>query len=300
MKVGRLLIVISLGLGWACASSKRAQPPEIIASAGGQGTDVSEPGSASGRFGASECRACQAEACAGVEADCQSEPACAAFLTCLDACPESDAGGVEAECARACQPPKSADTAVLARAVTGCRATGYGAGCGCGPSPDAPALLSQACEPSADPDGCIKCRSERCCESREACLADDECLAYFSCVRSCDPPAASCELVCGQQHPEGWTTAALLLGCSTVLCPLASECTFKDPTPCAACGHLHCASATVDYFSSTAGRRDSICGSTCPGADCLEACSEPNPEGRALREQYLTCLTSRCLSECSD
>jgi hypothetical protein len=300
MKLGRLLIVTSLGLGWACASNTHTGAPDPAASAGAGGTDVAEQPQEPGRFGASACRTCQADACGAVETDCSSEPACAAFLACVDACPEGEAGGVETECADACPLPESAETRLLARAVTSCRTTGYGAACSCGPRASDAALLRQVCEPSDSLDSCIKCRSERCCESREACLNDEECLAYFSCVGSCESSPAACQLACGSEHPEGWAIGVQVIGCTAVLCRLESECYSKDPDPCDACNNLRCAGPTAAYLGSVTGQRAALCVALCPGVDCPDTCSEPNLEGEALRQDYLGCAIARCLSECTE
>ena len=123
-------------------------------------------------------------------------------------------------------------------------------------------------------------------------------MAYFGCMGACQPAVAACELTCGKEHPDGWRVAAELLACSTLKCPLESQCSSKDPDACVACANLHCAKLKVACLADVACRQAYICEGDCPGPDCSPDCQEPNPEGQALSEQFTSCWISHCVSEC--
>lgn len=302
MKVERLLIVSSLALGLACGSEKRPSPAAGGApSSAGADSGVSGDGaSPAGRFGASECRACLAETCAGSEMACNGEPACASYLTCLDACPVDEQGALDAECARACRLPQDAEVEALALHVSDCRDRGYGAGCGCSSARTLPPLLQQVCPASTSENACHACEDERCCETKQACLADDDCTAFLACLDQCSlSSSAACNVDCGDLYPEGYELFVTRNACVSFRCGAPSECGNDEPDPCVQCWYERCWDELLACDMSSACQRMSSCSVACGAGECRDSCDVSDPAAAALRDAFLSCATARCVSECA-
>src|SRR5690349_15955570 len=97
-----VLLLLAAGLIAASCSTDHAAPSAAHAGSSSQAGEAGDPPLDATQFGLSDCRVCVAKACAVPETDCNSEPACAQYLACLDACPVADSGGADSDCAEAC------------------------------------------------------------------------------------------------------------------------------------------------------------------------------------------------------
>jgi hypothetical protein len=279
-----------------CSSSAAVSEPS--GSAGGEGGEAGQPSTAP-TFGTTDCRACQADACASQEASCSSEPACANYLECLDACPATEAGGVDEACAAACARPEETSVKLLAQAVDSCRERGGGASCECGVVNTAPDVLLQECLPSEDPNLCYKCEQEKCCETHAECKADAECNAMMACVKACPGGSFSqCVVDCAADHPDGAELGQRRITCLSILCSEGDECGEGELDPCVRCVDESCTEAVVACSLSLACQKVSACAIDCEDSDCYAACDEVDPEGASLYHDWVGCGASSCPSEC--
>jgi hypothetical protein len=299
MKPLRVAIVCSLAVFSACGADKRpadagggshsAGAEAMAAGAGSMGTET---------FGDSSCRECLGTACGAVEMACHGEPACAAYLACIDSCPLTDSGALDTACAEACALPESGEVEVLALHVSDCRRTGNGAGCACPQQLELPPLLRQVCEPATDEDACRLCQKERCCETRSACLDSGECDAYRACREACQGQPG-CSVDCADAHPEGDQLLAEHGICMGFLCGAPSECGAPEGDPCLDCWHTRCGDELYACNISPECSHAIACAVACREGACRESCATPDPEGVARQDAFLDCATTRCISECS-
>ena len=296
-----VLSLLALAIVLAAACGNRVEPPGQArgGSSGEAGSeDPGTPG-AGARFGGSDCRACQAEACATPEADCASEPSCAAFLDCVDDCPVADDGGVERDCAADCDAPARASLAILARAVTTCREQGHGFSCECGDKPITIDLLKQECAESAETNLCYKCEDERCCDTYSECKADAECDAYIKCLQACTLDSfGDCETECGDQHPTGWEKGLRRTTCVFARCPDGDECGNGPLDPCVRCSNDRCLAEYTACHTDIACTRVDACAAKCQTPECYDACYALDAPGAELFQSYIGCAVARCASEC--
>jgi hypothetical protein len=290
-------VLVAFGLVVALSCSRAATPEPGPTGASGHAGEPSVDG-VEARFGASDCRACQAEACATPEADCASEAGCARYLDCLDACPVATDGGVEGDCQARCEMPEAASLAILARAVAACRESGHALECPCGERAVGIDLLDQQCPDSQDPNGCYECEDENCCETYAACHEDEQCTGYMACLKACPKSFGQCQVDCASEYPEGEALGRRRTTCVLLRCAEGEQCGEGPLDPCVACINLRCTEEYAGCQLSLPCVRVDTCATQCDTPECYQACYEADPEGALPFQILVGCSVSRCASEC--
>lgn len=300
MKLSRVVsCVATVVLAAAACSSESSQP------AAGAAGDAGTPG-----FGSSACGSCVQSTCATEVADCGGDPACAARLQCVLACPVAPSGNVDPSCESACPAVGSTTGQQREAALASCRATKAAAACpACGAAPDAgidaPAeagpqewILHQQCSASTETQACAVCEDEHCCTTYQDCLADNACQAYKDCAKDCiNNGGTDCWTQCATQHPGGVPHWAARQACILVFC--AEPCGGVPLTSCETCTNAHCAEAWVAFQGDPAGYLLWACIDACDGVkSCTDACQQQHPTAAPLFEAYATCSMSKCPAEC--
>jgi hypothetical protein len=262
---------------------------------------------------ASACGQCVAEQCKGERRGCAAEPACAAYLTCADACPSAASGDIDPACEAACSRPSEPAGAAAFDAFTLCRTRGAGASCrACGPrsSRYRDPILQQVCTSPAPPLtapitfcgtlteavalDCRRCQYERCCETRGACDDSPKCVELRACVTDC----SSINRECFAKYDDA---VVGLLGahrvCTRVWC--SARCITKPLDACHECIHEQCGDETVALYGSGQGVLLDDCEFDCKGdAGCSARCLSDHPSLTSARASYDLCIVKRCLESC--
>ena len=262
-------------------------------------------------FGESMCGACVASACPSERRGCESEPGCARYLACADACPSASSGNVATECEVACARPDDPAGVAALEAWSACRIRGAGASCvSCGPalryltkelqqicSNPAPGPAPRPYCSGAVPEAierCRKCQYQACCDSRRACDDSTGCSALRECMRdTCVGSTAKCLA----DHDGGIDLAAPLYACSAVRCP---DCGAEDA--CSVCAYQRCG----DQYFGLLGNREGFvyqqCLRDCSGDGGLDACRagcrSAHPALKQQLNDYDLCVIARCAIAC--
>lgn len=248
-------------------------------------------------WSAGACGTCVTAACTAARADCGADPGCAAWLSCFEACPESDAA-----CGVACATPSGSAGEVARARFNECRLQGAGSGCtACGTSDGGIALdplLTQQCPASAETNECWKCEDEHCCDSYAACKVDSpECSAFSLCINDCTTTGDldTCFAQCDTQNPGGIDLYLRRLSCVQHRC--LKEC-GESEDPCLICANTECGNESVACDTDQSCYKLQRCIAACPQADgtCINACISANPTPHW--EPYQTCITQRCTTSC--
>lgn len=291
------IVPFALGLAGACGGEGSGAP-----SAGGGGS------SSTTSFGDGECGACVKAACASQVSSCGTDPGCASYLACLFACAESPAGGPEPSCEAACAAPTDEPGVSSYTAFDVCRA-GSSSQCSACPAPDAGTdgsvdgaggdsgssggILGQQCSASADPDTCIRCEEESCCETRKECKDDPVCGEYLACLQGCTGSYSGCVQSCAEGlAPESVSKFARRLGCLTLFCSGDTQCGGLNS--CTQCINEKCpafyAATMVDEETMLFGACVEPCGSD---ITCHEDCLAKYPGGADPYTALTNCVIAQ-------
>lgn len=249
-------------------------------------------------WGTSACGTCVASSCSSERTTCMSEPTCATYLSCLDACPADASGNLDSTCVSACPAPADSAAAKAKDAFEACRQFGPGASCaGCGAS-DAGSgnpFEGQVCAPSTDPNPCHQCYDEHCCDADQGCYGSAECMKYVDCIGPCGG-APACLAQCAIDFRDGAEEFLWSITCDTVYCP-----NCPSPDPCAECEVTKCQStyiactADVDCFLFKACQYGCKIGDTA----CTSACEASVPAAAVAKANaYTFCRQYYCGPEC--
>jgi hypothetical protein len=299
-------VVFAIGLG-ACSSNG--------STTGGSANDggATDTSVATG-YATSACGTCVAQACATSISACNSDPDCASYLSCLDACGVGGDGNVDPTCAAACPTGNSTSGMRAEEDLTDCRADGAGAACaacgvdGGGGNP----IVDQTCTPMTDTTECATCEDDHCCQTYANCHANPDCHAMQTCLVDClsgvaddagaphggAPDGGSCETICGDAHPQGlvdWAPrdACLLLNC-TVMCENAP---MPPLSACDACEFQSCANEYANFDGTPDGYLLGACIAACPtGSPCENACFIQYPTAMAAAYALFGCTAQNCPS----
>jgi hypothetical protein len=239
-------------------------------------------------FADSECATCLKDVCAVSYDACAGEPGCAAFLSCLDDCPESEAGLPVASCEAECAKPDGSAAATLLSDYLACRDVGPG---------------HRECESCTGGEvPCYACARKACEQELNACYDDPACLAYQQCTLDCEdanPPPNNvlCLDACGQAADP----ATVLLARTSELCtlpPCVSEC-LAEPSPCVECIVAQCWTEHSNCQVVPECARLDACVADCfyaqDQSSCVAACtSSAPPQALSLYQATETCLVTTC------
>ncbi len=241
-------------------------------------------------WGVSACGECVGSACATAIVACSSDPDCAAYLTCVQACGVSGSGDVDPGCEAAC--PRGVSTAgtQAEQRLSHCRTDGLGSLCvACGTSASAAQnpLLRQQCPRTATTDACKQCEEEHCCQTTAACDAD--CQGLTTCMIN-----GGNYLDCQMMYPSGLVNAERQQTCNAIFCYRSDLCHHGLRT-CNQCIYQECAEEYADIRGSLAGALYFEC--TAAGSDSA-TCLGLYPQATAVAEAYLVCVGVNCV-DCS-
>lgn len=270
--VARVLVLAGAAIG-----CEQASP----AASGGQAVAPLRPPT----WGSTDCGLCVLGHCEARQVTCDADPSCAAFLSCLLACPVAN-GALDADCERACSRAATADGEVARGAFEACRRaytlSGDCEACRSGLPPEVEPeeggppggthpLLAQSCAPSTNPDVCARCIESHCCDSWEGCWGD--CDDYESCSGGCKDDAA-CDIDCIDEHPGGVKPMSELTACAHFHCKLESPLCGHDLKPCERCMLERCSDRYINCSTDPDCRKSMVCMSACQDGDggCAEAC----------------------------
>jgi hypothetical protein len=290
------LCVAAASVPVGCKGPADGEPPANDGSAGSAG----DAGPSAWIAGA--CGSCVAAECSSSRAACESDAECAAFLGCLHACPITASGDVEPACEAACPTPASASGSELYEAFSDCRRD---ADCPCtgdaGPGCPHPLLCQNCPGSSTNPDACVACLQNGCCESIASCAGSSACVAIQTCLAACpsSPVGAywDCELACAEQHPEGYLLIRALFACIPYHC--ATECVPQAAT-CLVCLNEYCAKPRTECFYDVECAHIIGCVAKCDANDigCQSACAAQHPAAKPLYDAMIACTSNRCGDQC--
>jgi hypothetical protein len=283
----RAVAVLLLGLSVSCGNDSSAD-------------SGSTDGGSKGTYGASACGGCASAACASERQICLSEPSCAAYVSCLDACPTSPDGDVAADCEAAC-PGATGSTAEKALDdFRACRIYGPGAGCASCGAVDAgalPPLLTQQCTPSTNPKPCYACFDEHCCDSVQACVQVPACSATNDCATNCSPDDVPCHEACFQDE-SGVKPWLAFTACALHFC--RADCGLQ-PDTCQSCVEQKCVNTQLACDTDPDCFLLGLCIAGCPDqtpacvAQCRAGASIPTLD---LFDAFSLCRGYQCTIEC--
>jgi hypothetical protein len=283
-------------------------------SGGPQGAADASTDATGASFGGSACGQCVATQCAMQITTCNSSPDCAAYVSCLDACPVTD-GNADPSCASGCPQATSSAGQQAQSQLTACRTSGAGASScpACGGSSDAGAeggILHENCPPDLDAaNSCAKCEHDQCCDVRLACLNDANCLALLNCEYDCEdgvpddagpntqPPDGglySCDEWCGAKSNPSLDKWAQAIACVQTLCQGPSNCGNGDA--CTMCVDQYCEAEDIAVSATPDGYLFDDCIGQCPTTDttCQSACQTAYPSIQTAVSALLSCTQQHC------
>jgi hypothetical protein len=278
------LVGVLVGVLLGCSSTE-GSPVVLRTPAGDAETDA--PGLSDGSYGESACRLCVTSACTGPLADCASDPDCAAYLACFDACGLQKNGNVNASCEARCPVGSTSSGMQGELDLSECRTSGAGAlcvACGTAVSLSESPILRQECPPVDASDTCERCEDENCCETSAACGA--ACQGF----RKCRDDGGD-YLDCKSQFPSGFLPAEENNACHVIFCARSDAC----PTitnPCFQCIYQYCAPEYAKLVGSVAGALAWECFAA---GDSLTACTASSSEATEAGEPLETCLVNDCM-----
>ena len=310
-RAAALALIVMTGAAWvaSCSSSSGA-----TSGAGPDGGVESSAGDAGATYAASACGTCVGRQCASQIMACSSDPDCAKYLACLDACPVGPGGDVDAKCAAACPVGTSTTGMQAESALTDCRNTGAGATCAaCGVDGGTSSLLMQTCPAPPMEDRCATCEDQHCCQSIAACDKDPICDAFKLCLQECvnqvaedagEPDATApdggdvfaCDKYCEQSHPGGLTKWSQAIACVTYFCSDTNACGSSALPTCQSCTYQQCANQWVAVNATPDGQLLADCLIDCPAGNnpCTVACTNMVPNLMPLLSALTGCATAHC------
>jgi hypothetical protein len=265
--------------------------------------------------GASACGQCVAQQCSATIAGCSSDPDCATYWSCVDACGLDPSGNVDPTCEAACPRGSSTSGTAAEAQLTQCRSNGAGATCtACGIDAGGQnPLLHEMCMPSTDPDACHQCEKSRCCDVYAACVGNPDCLPFAHCLNPCyngiaddagvhdaGPPDGdlACAYYCLQGHPNGLTDLAPLLACDAVDCSLPCN---PGATAYHTCLITYCPDEYAYSLQTPDGFLLGECQGDCPEDDagtasaaCLMGCEDMYLSAKAAADALAVCGAAHC------
>ena len=296
----------------ACSSSSGASS--------GATADAGPMDSSTAGYSNSACGKCVAQACAMPISKCNSDPDCATYLTCLDACGVAADGNVDPTCASACPTGSSSSGTAAEKLVTDCRTTGAGTACSaCGVDGGGDAggqdagnpIVHQMCTPMQDSTPCYVCEDDHCCQTYANCHANPDCKGMQRCLVDCHsgvaddagspaggpPDGGSCDLTCGAAHPQGLVDWAPRSTCLSVFCVVPCENPPMPPLdPCLACVYQKCADPFANLNGTAQGYMFAACIVACPsGANpCTAGCMSQYPAEMGPENALIACQQTNC------
>lgn len=283
-------LAIALAVVGACSSS------------GGDDHGASTGGTSSTTpFGTSACGTCVASACQTERTACLSDPGCASFASCVDACPVAAGGNADAACVAGCPAPSSSAGVSAMTALEACRISGAGAQCaGCGgadagsdaTSADNPILAPQGCTQTGKA-GCYGCIVDNCCKLKAECLGDPDCDALSNCVAACSGWA--CESACFSAHEGSVAKYSRYYGCASIFCPGSDQDCKTAPNPTIECVVVNdCRQQYADCYSQADCYLITQCAMDCSDASCYEDCKNAYPSGISAFGAMTLCWEKKC------
>lgn len=268
----------------------------------GSPSTTKDAGTDSSTWGASDCGNCVESSCTSEITDCTANPECAARLSCLRACPVGTDGNVDSKCETSCPTPNGSTGQTLATALDSCRQSASCTACGAAPSDAGDAgcsiaLLCEQCPAAPDPDPCLQCQHEHCCNAYANCEADSACHAFRQCWLSDCPGSyteAQCIEFCDQKAPGGYAKFAPILACGYMSC--AKTCSLPA---CYDCLAQHCAKEFVACEGDENCFRASECLAACGSTQkCLDDCAAKYPGSRDALLAEGQCAKNYCAGSC--
>ena len=248
-------------------------------------------------FAASACFGCIQAACPALTV-CAADPGCGAYLGCVKACPVSGSGGVDSGCEAACA-AAAAPSAALVDARS-CLESGSGcAACGADAGPDVVSeadtknpALDQQCVPVDEPDPCVDCVLDYCCDSADAILGNGPGAAMNDCINACDGANADdCQYACAKAHPDGIPDYGGWFACYGVRCAATDACSAPDA--CTDCLFTSCAEALADCYTDVDCLSLYYCMYHCEDAACGTQCMTTHAAGQQRFGDLFDC-TATC------
>lgn len=276
--------------------------------------DASAMDSAVDGYASSCVGTCVAGACTTQVAACNADPTCASYLACVGQCPTTSNGDADPACVAAC-PAVSGSAGTNAQAAyDACREESLMGACAscngsdggtidtsCGDA----AVLNQMCGASTQTDACLKCASEKCCDSVAVLASGGPATDLGYCIAACGQPDGGavngkptlpCIQACESQYPSGIAGVGQYLACVGVKCDAIGAC---DPTDmCAACSYQHCGCEYVACQTDVNCAQIIQCETTCSTQACADACGKAADAGVGLAVTYGTCIAQHCKALC--
>jgi len=276
---------------------------------GGQGGAGGAP-STPQDFEHSSCAACIQEACSAELTDCQSDPECTTYLSCLFACPVDASGKIELGCDDGCSTISSSEGALAQADLLSCRLYGAGASCEDCQLPNLPfgPNVPQECSPTEPaPNACRQCFWEKCCNTWDTCFAggNAECDALDLCLAPCESevPFEDCIAACFELHPDGIADYLAHFTCAIEHCAAdtAPACDLEARPPCDTCATGTCGPTYIAMLSTEDGFLLNACLEDCDedsDVTCVEACFDAHPAAQAAGFLWGECVSFECIDEC--
>jgi hypothetical protein len=238
------------------------------------------------------------QACDAERSACIADPGCTGYLGCIEACPVSAAGDLDASCEATCPRGETSAALVATSALAQCLG-GAAASCSeCGAT-DAGAdsgnpVLNQQCSQITHSDECNECLWNNCCDSMDAVFGGGPATSLADCWLACTDSA--CEKACYEQYPEGVAEFGGWNACLTVKCMPGGECPPQNP--CTACLAEQCPYTFADCESDVECHLTLQCIDWCPTTDCALACPDQHPAAKPKFEAHMACVAQRCATDC--
>ncbi|MBW2523541.1 MAG: hypothetical protein JRI23_05175, partial [Deltaproteobacteria bacterium] len=246
--------------------------------------------------GDAACDTCMASACCDAYGEQSSSEEYYQFISCYYGCTDS-------ACQRDCTLQHTRGYA-LYQTTTACVGTNCYAEC----SPSYPWLNPCGNLVSTNP-ACNLCMQSACCEEFTNYGLSVDGMAYLLCVNNVSYTDEYAQ--CRVDWADGYALDALVDVCQRDHC--AAECNstpmpcgrnFEDLPACGTCVENTCCAAAHACMSDFDCTRLDLCryinNCTLDDAACLNACRADHPDGVALYDPYIACLTGPCTTECAD
>lgn len=299
------LLAATLALTAACGGG------EGTGGEGGSGPQSTSTASGTGgaaTYGDGACRACVATSCADEIDACKADPECPSFLSCLDACPLTQAGDADPGCLSLCPTGSGTESKKAVTEINLCREKGAGAACAaCGRTPQqtySSPILNQVCpNPSTETNVCFICIDEKCCDTYQTCHDDPECEATKACLGACVAGDHACAKACTEQHPAGSDVLGPYLACGIVRCAteqVDAPCDASARDACGACFYGDCGDAYAEFLAAPGGLAMESCIDACAVDDvaCDQVCYSAYPDAYEKWGALASCLGVVCKGKC--
>jgi hypothetical protein len=255
-------------------------------------------------YGDSACGTCvEKTACLSEYQACGSDPGCAAYLKCLNACPLSSIGNADPSCEKACPAVSDSAGQTAQTAFLTCRTSGAGSMCtACGqiPAPTDPDFTQQ-CATMTDTTPCFVCEDNHCCDTQAACLGDPACKALQACLVGCAKDLSCMDQCYTQASATAFSEWRHRNACALYFCADIDACGTKPLDPCIKCQNLYCADPSAACAHDLQCTLLFDCETPCAPTDmaCFSACEAKFPAGMSLLQAEFDCDATYCLNVCS-